>query len=200
MSEELKFKPGDKVSWEFRSGQDWGTGVVESFNTKEGSPYQYHVNLLTGTHGTYPILCLMEERELELTPQPDIRVMPPLYQDSIPLQHFHDSGYVTKDSGQREAYSSGMVRDTQEGKPRYDLVDLTFLKRWAELMGRGAEKYGARNWELASSEEELERFKASAFRHLVQWLSGDQDEDHAVAVAFNLAAAEYVKKKLEGEA
>lgn len=104
--------------------------------------------------------------------------------------------WTTKDSGAREEYGSGMVRDTQAGKPRYDLINLAFLRRWAELMGRGAAKYGERNWELASSEEELARFKQSALRHMFQWLEGDTSEDHAAAVAFNLAAAEYVRMKL----
>lgn len=105
--------------------------------------------------------------------------------------------FETLDSGKREKYDSGMVRDTQEGKARYDLLDRDFLRRWAELMARGAEKYGEENWRLACSEVELRRFKASATRHLFQWLGGATDEDHAVAVTFNLAAAEYVKRKLD---
>jgi hypothetical protein len=31
---------------------------------------------------------------------------------------------------------------------------------------------------------------------MTQWACGEQDEDHAVAVAFNLMAFEYVKWKL----
>lgn len=104
--------------------------------------------------------------------------------------------FVTKDSGERIEYASGMRRDVQTGKPRYELIDRAFLKRWAELMARGADKYGADNWRLANSDEELARFKGSALRHLMQWLEDETDEDHAVAVAFNLAAAEYVKKRI----
>jgi len=89
-----------------------------------------------------------------------------------------------------------MRRDIDEGKPRYDLIDRNFLSRWASLMARGAEKYGAENWRKANSREELERFQASAVRHMFQWLEGNADEDHAAAVAFNLAAAEYVKETL----
>jgi dATP/dGTP diphosphohydrolase len=104
--------------------------------------------------------------------------------------------FVTKDSGVREEYDSGMVRDTQEGKPRYNLIDRAFLKRWAALMTRGAEKYGVENWRNANSQEELDRFQESAHRHMMQWLDGETDEDHAVAVAFNLAAAEFVKARM----
>lgn len=107
--------------------------------------------------------------------------------------------YVTKDSGKRTEFSSGMVRDIQEDKPRYDLVYLPMLKRWAELMGRGAKKYGERNWEKADGEEELARFKASAMRHMIQWLENEEDEDHAAAVLFNLAGAEMVKNKINAD-
>lgn len=112
--------------------------------------------------------------------------------------------YETKDSGKREEYDSGMVRDTQENKPRFDLVipigikyDESLLYRWAMLMERGMAKYGYRNWENANSEEEMIRFKQSAFRHFIQWFQGEQDEDHAAAVLFNINAFEYVNSKLE---
>lgn len=105
--------------------------------------------------------------------------------------------YKTKDSGKRLKFNSGMVRDIEDDKPQYDLVYLPMLKRWAELMGRGAKKYGRHNWKLASGEAELERFKGSAFRHLVQWIEGDETEDHASAVFFNISGAEMVKEKLK---
>lgn len=112
--------------------------------------------------------------------------------------------YKTKDSGVREEYASGMQRDVQTDKPRFEFLLVSgipyedqFLTRWAKLMARGAEKYGERNFELANSTEELERFEASALRHMMQWLSGEEDEDHAAAVAFNIFAAEMVKWKIE---
>ena len=109
--------------------------------------------------------------------------------------------FVTKDSGKRQDYESGMRRDIQEGKPRYDLVvplamEDHMLKRWASLLERGMAKYGYRNWELANSVEEMVRFQASAFRHFIQWTEGQEDEDHAAAVFFNIQAYEYVKEKL----
>ena len=66
----------------------------------------------------------------------------------------------------------------------------------AELMTRGADKYGDNNWQLANSEEELNRFKSSAFRHFIQWLSCEDDEDHAMAVFFNITAYETIKEKV----
>jgi len=114
--------------------------------------------------------------------------------------------YETKDSGRRQDYDSGMRRDIQEGKPRFDLIiplkipyNETLLYRWAMLMERGMTKYGYRNWELANSEEEMIRFKQSAFRHFMQWFSNEEDEDHAAAVLFNVNAFEWLKEKIKNE-
>ncbi len=105
--------------------------------------------------------------------------------------------FITKDSGKRVLFASGMKRDIQDDKPRYDLIWLPGIRRVAELLGRGARKYGDRNWEKAAGEAELGRFKASALRHMYQWLEGDTSEDHMAAVVFNLFGAEFVKAKLK---
>ena len=84
--------------------------------------------------------------------------------------------YKTKDSGKRKEFDSGMKRDTNIGKPRFELIlpkeipyEDQLLTRWAKLMGRGAEKYAERNWEQASGESEYNRFKESAFRHFTRY-------------------------------
>ena len=112
--------------------------------------------------------------------------------------------FITKDSGKRQDYASGMRRDLQDGKPNFNLITPKFLKfdedmlyRWAMLMTRGADKYGERNWEKANSEEEMERFKSSAFRHFMQWIKGEEDEDHAAAVFFNIGCFESIKLKVD---
>lgn len=107
--------------------------------------------------------------------------------------------FKTIDSGKRIKFKDGMMRDISENKVRYDLVYLPMLKRWAELMGRGAKKYGERNWEKANTQEALDRFKESAFRHFIQWLEGEIDEDHASAVFFNISGAEMITEKLYGK-
>lgn len=110
-----------------------------------------------------------------------------------------ETDFVTKDSGQRIEFATGMVRDIQDDKPRYDLLDRPMLKRWAELMARGAKKYGENNWRKAATEEELRRFDASLLRHTFQLLDGDRSEDHAAAICFNAAGRETVLKKLEAK-
>jgi hypothetical protein len=104
--------------------------------------------------------------------------------------------YTIKDSGKRVNYTSGMRRDVDDDKPKYNLIWLPGLTRLAEHYTKGAKKYGENNWQLANSEEEWERFKASAWRHFIQWQRGDEDEDHMSAVIFNLFAAENVRMKL----
>lgn len=108
-----------------------------------------------------------------------------------------------KDSGARQSFSGGMVRDTTEGKT--DFLNVFFgpmLTRWAEHLTKGRKKYpdvspGVPNWTLAQGVEEYLRAKESATRHFFQWLRGDRDEDHAAAVYFNINLAEYVLEQLE---
>lgn len=107
--------------------------------------------------------------------------------------------YITKDSGKRVDFKSGMRRDTDEGKPRFDLIPVMPLRRLADLYARGAEKYGDCNWQLANSEEELKRFKASCMRHLYQWHEGQDDEDHAIAVVWNVFAYLTIEEKIRGK-
>lgn len=113
------------------------------------------------------------------------------------------SKFTTKDSGKRHEGENGFVRDTQEGKPRFDLMfikDMPYseqpITRLAELMARGAEKYNDRNWEQASSEESLARAKASLLRHAVQVVTDETDEDHEAAVMFNAMFVMMLRWKL----
>ena len=106
----------------------------------------------------------------------------------------HVAEFEIKDSGERASFESGMVRDVSDDKMEWALVaDGPMLARWAQHLTNGAKKYSKRNWMLASGEAEYERFRESAFRHFMQWYSGDRDEDHAAAVFFNINGTEYVK-------
>jgi len=105
--------------------------------------------------------------------------------------------YDVKDSGQREVFRGGMVRDVTEGKVDASLVlDGPMFQRWAAHLDKGARKYDKRNWMKAAGDEEYQRFRESAFRHFLQWWNSETDEDHAAAVFFNINGAEYTKGKL----
>lgn len=104
--------------------------------------------------------------------------------------------FTVKDSGQREQFESGMVRDVTTGKTDFSLVlDGPMFERWAVHLTKGAQKYSKRNWMKAAGAGEYERFRESALRHFLQWFKGDTDEDHAAAVYFNINGAEYVKSR-----
>jgi Domain of unknown function (DUF5664) len=138
---------------------------------------------------------ILADRQHDNREDKDRRIDMVQYEDQNGIK----AGFVTKDSGKREEFETGMVRDTQDDKPRYDLIWKPGLKRLAELMARGSVKYGARNWEKASTVEELERFRSSANRHFEQWMLGDTDEDHMCGCIFNMFGAEFVREKLNAK-
>lgn len=112
--------------------------------------------------------------------------------------------FTLKDSGERQQFASGMVRDTNKGKARFDLLmplgvpySEQFLTRIAAHMAKGAVKYEPRNWEIADNQDEIDRAKESAFRHFMQWMAGERDEDHAAAVFFNLLVVETTRWKIK---
>jgi len=102
--------------------------------------------------------------------------------------------FEIKDSGKREVFPSGAVRDTTEGKIRWDLLPMEALKRVAQHYTNGAKKYEANNWKKGIS---TERFKESAFRHWAEYLLGETDEDHLSAVVFNVLGIIYNEEKGE---
>jgi hypothetical protein len=101
--------------------------------------------------------------------------------------------YETKDSGARTEFEGGGVRDTEDDKVDYSLAyDGPMFDRYAELMTRGAKKYEARNWMKFNDAAARDRAYRSLNRHFRQYIRGDQDEDHAAAIIFNLNVLEYI--------
>lgn len=88
------------------------------------------------------------------------------------------------DSGARQEFATGSVRDLADGKGRFDLIPPYPLQRLAEHYENGAKKYGDRNWEKG---QPVMRYLDSALRHMIKGLlAGDQSEDHASAVEWNI--------------
>lgn len=107
------------------------------------------------------------------------------------------AGFIIKDSGERKQFSSGMQRDLSESKIDWSLIaDGPMMERWAIHLTNGAKKYDKRNWMRASGQDEYDRFRESAFRHFMQYMNGETDEDHAAAVYFNLNGMEYVRSRI----
>lgn len=99
--------------------------------------------------------------------------------------------YVTTSTGREDIYLSptGARRDSQAGKPRYELIHPLLLKRLAGLLTRGAEKYGENNW---TKGQETDRTLASLLRHTYAYIEGAElgdggdREDHLAAIVFNV--------------
>jgi hypothetical protein len=100
------------------------------------------------------------------------------------------------DSGERQQFATGAVRDRQAGKGRFDLLPALAVPRLARHFEKGAAKYGDRNWERGIP---LSRFLDSALRHLFAYLAGRDDEDHLVAAAWNLLAAMETEERAESD-
>ena len=87
-----------------------------------------------------------------------------------------------QDSGKHEAFESGAVRDSDEGKPRPDLFSAFAMERIGLWMEKGSRKYKPRNWEKGMS---YVRVTASLHRHLMKYMQNDRSEDHLAAIAVN---------------
>lgn len=87
------------------------------------------------------------------------------------------------DSGVRESFSTGSVRDSREKKGRFDLIPPRAQKRLALMYEMGAVKYGEGNFLLGQN---FSRMLDSALRHLNQFKEGDQSQDHLASSVFNI--------------
>ena len=125
-----------------------------------------------------PIKSIPEEEALKNN-EPNIAC-----QDCVTLLNSKEK-FLLKDSGSREQYDTGAVRDIRKGKGRYDLIPPTLLRRLAKLYESGAIKYSDWNWSKGIKNS---RCMDSALRHINQYREGYREEDHLVQAIFNLAA------------
>lgn len=96
------------------------------------------------------------------------------------------SDFVVKDSGERQSFETGMVRDTSEGKGSPSSLPFNAITRLSKHLELGCRnKYPKNNYKLGSP---ASRFFDSAFRHLIAWAANtDPSEDHLAACLFNVA-------------
>lgn len=112
--------------------------------------------------------------------------------------------WTVKDSGKKAEYSSGMRRDTTEGKPKFNLMlpegvpyEDQLLYRVAMLYMRGGVRYGDRNWEKSCNPEDLAHHTDALWRHFVKFVLDVQDgEDHAAAVVWNVNAVLLTRRNM----
>ena len=88
-----------------------------------------------------------------------------------------------KDSGERTEFSTGAQRDMHTGKGRFDLLPWHAIHDVAKHCEEGALKYGERNVDRGIPQHS---FIDSAFRHLKKYWTGETDEHHLRAAAWNI--------------
>jgi len=108
----------------------------------------------------------------------------------------NSNAWCLPDSGARQTFTSGSVRDTQENKGRYDLLPFCALERIAIHTEHGAKKYGDRNWEKG---QPVSRYLNSAIRHITKYCMGRKDEDHLAAACWNLMSAMWTMQEIENK-
>jgi hypothetical protein len=86
------------------------------------------------------------------------------------------------DSGKRQEFSTGAVRDTADDKSRPDLISPFALERLGDWLKLGAQKYSERNWESGIP---ISRCIASLYRHLLAYQQNRREEDHIAAIMCN---------------
>lgn len=128
--------------------------------------------------------------------------------------------YQTKSTKPKD-YSSGMKRDDDDGKPMFGFLFPTMIPYDEQLLTQiavdltgGAKLYGARNFELANTTEELRRYAESLRRHTLNhalWLEyaadridkglpiDPNDEFHERGIWFNMMCAHMVIWKQTNE-
>lgn len=91
-----------------------------------------------------------------------------------------------KDSGTRQKFQTGAVRDAQVNKGRFDLIPPFALLLLSLIYELGAKKYADRNWEKGMP---LSRYLESAQRHIQKYIAGLRDEPHLSMAFWNIAGA-----------
>jgi hypothetical protein len=98
------------------------------------------------------------------------------------------------DSGERQAFDTGAVRDAAEGKPRLELVSPFMEERLGLWLEAGARKYEDRNWEKGIP---FSRCIASLKRHVMRFQMGLKDEDHLAAIVCNAMFLMHYQEMIE---
>jgi hypothetical protein len=99
------------------------------------------------------------------------------------MENIMNNEFTIKDSGKRESFNGGAVRDVAEDKSRPDLISPFFKERFGEHLRKGAQKYSAWNWAKGIPNS---RCMESCERHIMQFMQGDRTEDHLCAAVANL--------------
>lgn len=85
-------------------------------------------------------------------------------------------------SVESQNFETGAKRDSQNDKPRPDLISPFMEERVGDWLKLGVIHYGEHNWSRGIP---MSRCLASLNRHLMKFKQGAKDEDHLSAIVFN---------------
>lgn len=88
-----------------------------------------------------------------------------------------------------------LLREDKTGKPDFTYIGVMY-DAFADVMKHltyGEKKYARLNWRNAESDQ---TYRESAARHLMQFIDGQTDEDHAVAAIVNLLIIKDLQKRI----
>ena len=101
---------------------------------------------------------------------------------------------IIKDSGKRQNFNTGAVRDTNENKGDFSQLPYYTLLQLAKHYEAGGKKYQKNNWRKGIP---ISRYFDSAQRHLAKYAMGFEDEFHIRAALWNIASLMETKKRIE---
>jgi hypothetical protein len=98
---------------------------------------------------------------------------------------------VKKTKKQITQFSTGAIRDTQDGKEDYiETISWSALKRYAQYMTSKKSKYGSGNFKKGIP---IDNYEKSLVRHVQKYLENkyedgqvENEEDHLSAIVFNV--------------
>ena len=99
---------------------------------------------------------------------------------------------IAPPKNEMKEYDSGAKREDKTGKGRCDLLPACSILRLAKHYEAGAVNHGDRNWEAGLP---ISSFMDSGLRHILQYLDGDNSEDHLAAAAWNICGAMWTEEK-----
>lgn len=88
-------------------------------------------------------------------------------------------------------HKGGFKREDKSHKLDFTLIPIPVLKRLAKHYTEGAKAHGKNNW---MKSKDLQTFKESAYRHMIQWQNNETDEDHMASCVWNLFCYEFLDK------
>jgi hypothetical protein len=89
---------------------------------------------------------------------------------------------MVQTTGEPHQFGTGAQRDSQRGKPCFDLLPTAPLRRLMHHYAAGAGRYGKHNWRKGMP---VSQFYNSMMRHALAFQEGKTDEDHLAAIAWN---------------